>query len=289
MFRKWRKTRYAARTAAAMAPRIPKGGSQMTAATAAHTEQSVVVANRKVRALTGGSGSPAVVLHHSVGNPGWLPFHEALAQRFTVYAIDMPGYGQSERPEWAREPRDLAVILNRALAKLGLTRVTLVGLGFGGFVAAEMAALDQAPLERLVLVGAPGLQPREGEIMDQMMVDYPEYVASGFRDKASFDAVYGHQAQELNELWEFSREMTARVSWKPYMFSRRLAPMLAEVEVPTLLVWGSEDRVVPLDVAKQYREALPNAALEVIEGAGHTVEMEEPSRVAQLVGARVVS
>jgi pimeloyl-ACP methyl ester carboxylesterase len=261
----------------------------MTAATAAHTEQSVVVAGRKVRALTGGSGAPAVVLHHSIGNPGWLPFHDALAERFTVYAVDMPGYGQSERPDWAREPRDLAVLLNRALAKFGLQRVTLVGLGLGGFVAAEMAALDQAPIERLVLVGAPGIQPREGEILDQMLIDYPEYVQKGFRDEAAYDAVYGHQLEDLRQLWEFSREMTARITWKPYMFSRKLAPVLGEVDVPVLLVWGSEDRVVPIDVAKQYQEAFANATLEVVQGGGHMLEMEEPSRIAQLCGARVVA
>ena len=64
----------------------------------------------------------------------------------------MPGYGQSARPEWAREPRDLAILLlNQALDKLGLTGgLTLVGLGFGGFVAAEMATMDQRRLKTLV-------------------------------------------------------------------------------------------------------------------------------------------
>ncbi len=261
----------------------------MAAAAAAQTERSVVVAGRRVRALIGGSGPAAVVLHHSTGNPGWLPFHEELSTRFTTFAVDMPGYGQSERPEWAREPRDLAVMLNRATRAFGIARFVLVGLGFGGFVAAEMAALDASRIDQLVLVGAAGLQPREGEIADQMMMDYHEYVSAGFRDAERYEASYGHQAKELRELWEFSREMTARVTWKPYMFSRRLAPLLADVDSPALLVWGEADAIVPLDVARQYQEALPQAVLEVIPGAGHLVEMEEPSRVASLVRVPAVA
>ena len=83
--------------------------------------------------------------------------------------------------------------------------------------------------------------------------------------------------------------MTARVTWKPYMFSRRLAPLLADVDSPALLVWGEADAIVPLDVARQYQEALPQAVLEVIPGAGHLVEMEEPSRVASLVRVPAVA
>lgn len=261
----------------------------MPAATAAQTERNVTVAGRRIRALVGGTGSSAVVLHHSTGNPGWLPFHDALAERFTVLAVDLPGYGQSERPEWAREPRDLAVMLNRALPGLGVDRCVLVGLGFGGFVAAEMAALDSSRIDQLVLVGAPGLQPRTAEITDQMMMDYQDYVAAGFRDDTTYTEVYGHQEKDLRELWEFSREMTARVTWKPYMFSRRLAPLLADVDAPAQLIWGGADAIVPLDIAHQYREALPQAALEVIPEAGHLVELEEPSRVAALVRVPVTA
>ncbi|MFN0145794.1 MAG: alpha/beta fold hydrolase [Dehalococcoidia bacterium] len=255
-------------------------------ATQAHTEERVQVAGKATRVLRGGSGDTIVTLHHSTGSVGWLPLHERLAENFSVVAPDMPGYGQSERPEWARDPRDLAILVNHTLEKLKLDRVTLVGFGFGGFVAAELATMDASRLKKLVLVGAAGILPKDGEIMDGMLMDLNEYMAAGFRDDAAFHAVFGEEPDaSVKELWDFSREMTARVCWKPYMYNRHLPHLLQDVATPTLLIWGSEDKVIPPVCGEQYRDALPNAKLEVIPGAGHYVEFEDPARIAGLIAA----
>jgi pimeloyl-ACP methyl ester carboxylesterase len=256
----------------------------VTTATESHTEHTTEVAGLALRYLKGGAGKPVVVLHHSTGNPGWIPFYERLAERASVYVPDMPGYGQSARAEWAREPRDLAILLLQALPRLGLESPTLVGLGFGGFVAAEMATMCQERIGRLVLVGAPGHQPREGEILDQMMVDFHEYVMAGFRDEDGFRKAFGDDARRTyKDLWDYSREMTARLTWKPYMFSRRLAPLLREVRTPALVLHGAEDAIVPVDVARQYAEALPNARLDVVPNGGHLVEYEDPRAISERI------
>lgn len=257
----------------------------MTTAVASHTERLIVVGGKNVRLLEGGSGPSVVVLHHSTGNPGWIPFYDELAKSFSVLVPDMPGYGQSERPEWAREPRDIAILMNRVLDQLALENVTVVGLGMGGFIAAEMATMNQSRLKSLILVGAPGIQPEQGEILDQMMVDFEEYVKSGFKDEAQYHAVFGEDlAPEIKQLWDFSREMTARLTWKPYMFSRKMPNLLNGVSVPTLLVHGADDRIVPPVVSQQYAKLLQNAKVEVIAG-GHLVEYESPAAVAGLVSA----
>jgi pimeloyl-ACP methyl ester carboxylesterase len=259
---------------------------RVTTATETHTDQAIEVAGLALRYRKRGAGAPIVVLHHSTGNPGWIPFYERLAARSTVYVPDMPGYGQSARPEWAREPRDLAILLLQAMRTLGLPSATVVGLGFGGFVAAEMATMCQERIARLVLVGAPGLQPRDGEILDQMMVDFHEYVMAGFRDEETFRHAFGDEARRTwKELWDESREMTARLTWKPYMFSRRLAPLLREVRTPTLVLHGAEDAIVPVDVARQYAEVLPNAKLEVLPDRGHLIEHESPDALSERIAA----
>lgn len=258
----------------------------MTTAEQTWTESTTEVAGLSVRYLQGGSGPAAVVLHHSSGNLGWIPFYEALAKSFTVTVPDLPGYGQSERPAWARDARDVAVLMSRFLAQVAPDSPTLVGLGFGGFIAAELAAINQERVGSLVLVGAAGLQPEEGEILDQMLMSYGEYIAAGFRDEERFRDFFGEEpADDVRELWDFSREMTARLSWKPYMFNRRLAPVLGEVRTPTLVVAGSEEQVVPLACARQYAAGLPNATLEIVEGAGHFVDYEEPEALAALIAA----
>lgn len=259
-----------------------------TIASAPHTEERVTLAGKAIRILKGGSGPALVTLHHSTGSLGWLPVHDRLAAGSTVHVPDMPGYGQSERPDWARSPRDLAILMNQAFQVMGLDSVHLVGFGFGGFIAAELATMDPSRLASLTLVGAAGLKPREGEIMDEMLTGYVDYMVAGFRDQAHYEQIYGATPDpSVRELWDFSREMTARICWKPFMFSNQLPHLLKGVTARTLLIWGSEDRIVPPICGQQYKEAIPGARLEVIPGAGHYVEYEEPDRIGELITAHV--
>lgn len=255
----------------------------MTTSTApkAHT---VELAGGEVHILEAGSGPPLLVLHHSTGALGWRPLHEKLAETNRVILPDMPGYSRSTLPEWARDPRDLAILMLQLLRKQGLRDVTLVGLGFGGFIAAEMATMNSDLIGRLVLVGAPGIKPPEGEILDQMLIDYGDYVRMGFRDEKTFQKFFPDlENSDVKSLWEFNRVMTARVCWKPYMFNRRLPPLLSGVDIPTLLVWGEKDRVVPLSIGREYARLLPNAKLEIVKSAGHLVDFEEPEKLARLI------
>ncbi|MCY3568233.1 MAG: alpha/beta hydrolase, partial [Chloroflexi bacterium] len=145
----------------------------MTTQTETHTQIAVEVAGLKVNALQDGSGPNIVVFHHSTGSPGWIPFYDLLAENYTVTAIDMPGYGQSERPVWARHPRDIAMMLHSAVHKMGIDNdAHMVGMGFGGWVAAELAAMHLHGLDSLILVGAAGVQPEEGEIADVIFYEF---------------------------------------------------------------------------------------------------------------------
>ena len=249
--------------------------------TASYTERELALAAGKIKLLQHGSGAPVVTLHHSWGSPGWLPLHDRLADDHHVIVPDMPGWGGSERPAWAREPRDIAILVGHMLDALALEQATLVGLGFGGFVAAELATMNPSRLKALVLVGSAGLQPSEGEILDQMMLSHRKYVEESFRDAQSYRDTLGEEPpDDVRELWDLSREMTARVTWKPYMFNRRLEPLLGDMHVPTLLVWGEHDKVVPFACARQFEAAMPNAAVRLVENAGHVVELEQPDALA---------
>ena len=85
----------------------------VTTQTETHSETTVEIVGKKLRVLQDGSGPPVVVLHHSTGNPGWIPFHEQLAAGHAVSVPDLPGFGGSERPDWARSVRDMAVLMRR--------------------------------------------------------------------------------------------------------------------------------------------------------------------------------
>jgi pimeloyl-ACP methyl ester carboxylesterase len=248
------------------------------------------VAGESLQVRRGGAGDPVLVLHHDIGNPGWLPFHQQLAERFDVLAPSHPGYDRSPRPGWMRSVRDIAILYQGLLAELALDRVTLVGLGLGGWIAAEMATMAPQAFRRLVLVGAMGVQPTDGEILDQSLVNYIEYARAGFHDQQSFDKIYGAvPSTDQLETWDINREMTFRIAWKPYLYSQTLPHLLGTVRAPALVVWGAEDRIVPLSCGRRYVQALPQARLEAIDACGHCVEMERPAELVGLIERFVAS
>lgn len=248
------------------------------------TDAFVTVAGERLLLRRGGSGDPVLVLGHDIGNPGWLPFHQQLAERFDVLAPSHPGYDQSARPEWLRSVRDIAAIYGWLLADLGLERVTLVGLGFGGWIAAEMASMAPAGFKRLVLVGAMGIQPADGAILDQALLNYIQYAQAGFHDMSAFERIYGAApTTDQLETWDLNRETTFRTAWKPYLYSPTLPHLLGGIKAPTLVIWGADDRIVPLSCGERYASAIPGARLQTIEACGHCVEMERPAELAELI------
>jgi pimeloyl-ACP methyl ester carboxylesterase len=242
------------------------------------------VAGTPVRVRRGGAGPPLVVLHHEIGSPEQLPFYDELATRWLVHRPTHPGYDGSARPDWLRNVRDLAVLYQGLLAEQGLEGVTLVGLGFGGWVAAEMAAMSPRAFRRLVLVGAMGIKPRDGDILDQALLSYLDYVRAGFAEPTTLEGVFGAEIPtDVLEHWDLNREMTFRLAWKPYLYNPSLPHLLGGVRTPTLVVWGSHDRIVPAECGDAYVRALPHARLLRIESAGHFVEMEQPGELARAI------
>jgi pimeloyl-ACP methyl ester carboxylesterase len=183
-----------------------------------------------------------------------------------------------------RHPRDIAVIYRGVLADMGLEDPILVGLGFGGWIAAEMATMAPGDLGALVLVGPMGIKPPEGDILDQALLSYIDYARASFSDDKAFDAVYGEEpsTDQLVE-WDVCREMNFRIAWKPYMFSLSLPHLLGSVKAPTVIAWGEDDKVVPRSAAALWQKGLPHARLEVVPACGAAVEMEKPDMLTKLV------
>jgi pimeloyl-ACP methyl ester carboxylesterase len=248
------------------------------------SDQQVELGGLKLRVGRGGSGRAVLVLHHDTGTLDKLPFYETLSAKFDVIVPVHPGYGaNSERPQWLRHPRDIAALYQWLLADLRVERATLVGLGFGGWIAAEMAALAPRDFHRLVLVGAMGVKPPEGDIADQAIVSYIDYAQGGFHDPKAFTRVYGDVSTDQLVEWDLCREMSFRIAWKPYMYNASLPHLLGGVQAPALVVWGDDDKIVPRSAGEVYAKALPKARFETVAGCGHCVDMEKPEELARLV------
>ena len=146
-----------------------------------------------------------------------------------------------------------------------------------------MAALAPRDFHRLVLVGAMGLKPPDGDIMDQAIVSYIDYAQAGFHDPKAFERNYGEVSTDQLVDWDLCREMSFRIAWKPYMYNPTLTHLLGGVRAPALVVWGDDDRIVPKSAGELYAKALPKARFEILAACGHCADMEKPDELARLV------
>lgn len=226
-----------------------------------------------------GSGPPLLLLHEELGCPGTVGWQEELAKSRTLIQIHHPGFGRSERVEWVENVRDLASLYAMYLRGQGMTPIDVMGFSFGGWLAAEMIAQDPSLFGKMVLVGAVGIQPPSGEILDMFMLTGDAYLMRTVKDAANtpeFIDLYGEESPERYEAFDEARAETARLAWKPYLFNRTLPHLLeAAVDVPTLIVWGAEDAIVPTSVGEAYQSALRNSKLVTIPKSGHRPEIEQ--------------
>jgi pimeloyl-ACP methyl ester carboxylesterase len=169
----------------------------------------------------------------------------------------------------------------------GLGRPHLLGQSMGGWTAAEMASMSPGSIERLVLASAVGLKPEQGEILDIFYHSPAELRGLNVHDPTTvpeWDELFGRPPTPAElALAERNREMAARLTWKPYMHNPRLGRFLGRVTNPTLIVWGHQDRIVPVECGTQYQRLLPNATLSVLERCGHMPAIEQPEAFARLV------
>lgn len=243
-------------------------------------EEIIDVGGSKVQLLKGGSGDPLLILHGAGGSRGWLRYTQALSERFTVYLPSHPGFGTSERPDWMESVQDLACFYTWFQEQQGLENVRAIGFSMGGWLAAEMAVMCHHAFRKLMLVDAVGIKPQQGEIADIFIISPAQVAELGYHDAKQipeYDQIFPKSpTPEEVEQAEVNREMAVRVCWKPYMHDPRLPALLARTHVPTRIVWGREDRIVPLECGELYQKAIPGSELVVIDNCGHSPQIEKP-------------
>jgi pimeloyl-ACP methyl ester carboxylesterase len=260
----------------------------MASVASACTEAFVEAAGVRVQLRRGGAGAPLLVLHGELGVPGWRRAYAELARHFSVYVPALPGFGQSARPDWIVDVRDLAAWVTWFVRDVGLPQpLPVIGSSLGGWVAAEIATMNVGLFTKMVLVGAAGLRPEEGHVWDYFVHGSQEAFAQAFWDPAKapeYQHYYGRVWTPEEELQaEQNRQMAARLLWKPYMRSHTLQARLPAVATPTLVVWGRQDAIIPLSVCQSYVRAIPGATAKVLERCGHLPEMEQPDAFVEAV------
>jgi len=245
-------------------------------------EETVKVGGTSLIVLKGGSGKPLLVLHEELGFPGWLRWNAEMAKTRRLLVPMHPGFGRTERAEWISSVRDLAGFYARYLREQQLSGIDVIGFSFGGWIAAEMAANDPKLFRRMVLVAPTGIRPPSGELRDMFVTTARVYLSATVRNPAAtaeFGALFGgEETPEQFEAFEDARAEVARLAWQPYMHNPSLPHLLEGVTgLPTLLIWGREDGVVPLSAGEVYQRALKDSRLIVFDDCGHRPEGEKTS------------
>jgi pimeloyl-ACP methyl ester carboxylesterase len=251
------------------------------------SEETISVAGERLVMVKAGSGKPLLIFHDELGYPGWMSWNETLAHERTLLIPLQPGFGKSPRLEWVRTYRDLAGFYSQVVRELALDPVDAIGYSAGGFIAAEMAAADPRIFSKLVLVAPMGIKPAVDEIMDIFPITMRTHLRATVADPAGtpeFLKLYGGEmTPEQFEAFEDARAETARIGWEPYMHDPALPYLLRGSKTPTLLVWGTRDRIVPRGCIDAYRDVIAGSQVAAIENAGHRPEIENSTEFVRVV------
>jgi pimeloyl-ACP methyl ester carboxylesterase len=234
----------------------------------------------------GGSGAPLVFLHDVLG-PMWEPLPARLARGRTVVLPALVGFPGSDYREDLDTIEDLAFWTLALLETRGLTGVDVVGEGFGGWVAAEVASRWPATFRRIVLLAPFGLRlgaAPPGPLFESRPAGLR---ATLFADANSELAL--RTCPDLpSSLEEFEAKLVsdraaARFAWRPYLHNPKLAARLRRVTAPALVLWGAADRLFTPRYAEAWRAALPHAEVDIVAEAGHVLGLERPDVVGERV------
>lgn len=250
-------------------------------------EHIIDVRGRRVRVAQAGQGAPLVYLHGSGDLGDWGPALSLLAREFTVYRPDHPGFNDSDDDPAVDSVLDMAFSYLDLFDRLGLDQPSLVGVSVGGWIAAQIAVLDPSRAAKLVLVDAAGLRAEVAtpDIFTLSPVQQAEllYHRAEIRAAAVAAAEKITDDPDLFRRYLRNRMATAHLAWNPYFHDPKLPGRLHRLTAPVLVVWGAQDRVLPVEYAHRWAEALGTARLEIIDASGHLPPVEQPDRFAALV------
>jgi pimeloyl-ACP methyl ester carboxylesterase len=271
------------------------------------TARRTTLHGQELSYLDSGNGPAVLFIHGLLGSHrNWAHLVDALDTRHRVVAPDLIGHGASAKPMGDYSLGAHAATLRDLLDHLGIARVTLVGHSLGGGIAMQFCYLFPDRVERLVLVSSGGLGRSVSPLLRSATLPGADWVlalaASGWvRNRA--EAVGGtlrrlgvRPSADLTEGWLGFSSLGEAETRRAFLATARSVidpggqtvtahdhlPMA--IAVPTLVVWGTRDRMIPAWHATTAQQAIAGSRVEMFEGAGHFPHLEQPERFALLLG-----
>ncbi|MEX2126656.1 MAG: alpha/beta hydrolase [Xanthobacteraceae bacterium] len=232
----------------------------------------------KTVVYSAGHGEP-IVFFHGGGTVDGFDFAEPWTSKFRVIVPYHPGFGESGDDTTATHPHDYVMHYLELFDVLKLDRFNLVGLSMGGEIAARFASEHGHRVKKLVLIGPMGIIDPQHPMVDLMAV--PGDQVLGFL-VSNLDVLLKRLPENpgLDFMAERYREATtyARLYWE-HPGDPKFMRYLHRIKMPTMIVWGDEDKLIPVEHTEMWRKFIPTAEIKIYKGAGHLVHLEKPEAV----------
>ncbi|MGZ4128517.1 MAG: alpha/beta fold hydrolase, partial [Actinomycetota bacterium] len=268
--------------------------------------QQVSIHGHDVAFRASGSGPVLLLVHGMAGSSfTWRYVMPALAEHFTVVAPDLPGHGASAKPRGDYSLGNLADVLRDLLFVLGHDRATLVGRSLGGGVAMQFAYQFPERCERLVLVSSGGLGEEVTPLVRVLSLPGAEYLLAvgctrwihdaGTTVVRSLGRLGLRPGPQFPEMWDSYASLTDGETRDAFMHTLRsvvdpagqrvsaMNRLYLARDVPTLIVWGDKDHILPARHAHATHAAIPGSRLEIFAGVGHYPNCEDPQRFVEVL------
>jgi pimeloyl-ACP methyl ester carboxylesterase len=226
-----------------------------------------------VRYAVGGDGEPLVYIHGG-GGPDWGPPIELLAKDFRVVAIEMPGFGESADNTRTTDAADMARTMGQVIAAVGLENYSVLGTSIGGVVALWLATQAPDQVKTLVLEAPAALRVHD---LDLENLPDPETLLKAFHAQPQRKP----WLKDLPVTGLRNVDLVARIQGP--MVDDALVERLRTLQVPTLVMFGTEDGVMSRDQGRLYKEILPECVFVLVYDAAHDLKGDRPEAFAELV------
>jgi pimeloyl-ACP methyl ester carboxylesterase len=232
----------------------------------------------KTVVLTAGKGDP-LVLFHGAGTAEGFDFAAAWADKFRVIVPYHPGFGESGDDVTFTDIHDYVMHYLELFDALKVDTMRLVGLSMGGYLAAKFASEHGQRIKKLVLIAPYGLNVPEHPTLDIIATPAEELLP---RLVSNFDAFKKNMPEkpDMEFIGARYREATSfgRLFWE-HPTDPKFPRHLHRLKMPTLIVWGEEDRIIPSQQAQAWHRLIPGAEVAIVKGAGHIVHFDKPETV----------
>jgi pimeloyl-ACP methyl ester carboxylesterase len=230
-----------------------------------------------------GSGEPVIFLHGAgAGAVTWYPTINAISKNFQVIAPDIVGYGESDKPDAPYNRPYFSNWLKDFLKELKISKAHIVGLSQGGAIALQFAIDNAEMVNKLVLIDAAGLGakvsfwPLIGTIW---MNSFPSSIANRFNSRyilhKPINRDPNHSSYSIAVL-KYKGGKNAFKQGRGTAVSKISEELLKQIENETLIIWGKDDKLFPVEYGEAAAKIIPNAKLHIIQNAGHLSLMDQP-------------